>query len=137
MFAILHTPMIKKKETFQSIFDRYTFYRSSKIGLALIKILLNLYRKNKIRTYFIFFILNKFDEVSIFFKKYIHLLLKKKITSTANFRGMREEYKNIEDIWYFFIENLSFFMDLKRRINSNWEIRASCSGCYVMLLEKK
>merc|ERR1711912_38177 len=121
---------MKKKETFQSIFDRYTFYRSSKIGLSLIKILIKLYRKNKIRTHFIFFILNKFDE-------YIHLLLKKKITSTANFRGMREEYKNIEDIWYFFIENLSFFMDLKRRINSKWEVRASCSGCYVMLLEKK
>nr|BAS01549.1 TFIIA subunit gamma [Lotharella vacuolata] len=134
---------MKKKETFQSIFDRYTFYRSSKLGLSLIKILLKLYRKNKIRTYFIFFILNKviyyFYSLMrfIFFLKYMHLLLKKKITSIANFRGVREEYKNIEDIWYFFIENLFFFMDLKRRLNSKWEVRASCSGCYVMLLEKK
>ena len=53
------TLLMTKKETFQSIFDRYTFYRSSKLGLSLIKILINLYRKNKIRTYFIFFILNK------------------------------------------------------------------------------
>lgn len=28
----------------------------------------------------------------------MHLLLKKKITSIANFRGVREEYRNIEDV---------------------------------------
>jgi hypothetical protein len=52
-------PNIAKNETYTDVFDRYTLYRSSKIGISLIQILLYLYRKNKIKTYLIFKILNK------------------------------------------------------------------------------
>ena len=39
----------------------------------------------------------------------MHLLLKKKITSIANFRGTREEYKNIEDVIIIQIDLVFFY----------------------------
>nr|BAS02011.1 transcription initiation factor IIA gamma chain [Amorphochlora amoebiformis] len=121
---------MKKNKNPERVFDRYTIYRTTNVGLELIKILINLYKKHKIKTYNIFKILNKFDE-------YIHFLIKKRINSSIRISGFLEEYKHIDDIWIFSIENLKFLMDLNKNVFATWRIEIFCDKCDILLIESK
>jgi len=121
---------MKKQNSFKTIFDRYTIYRSSRIGVTLIEILINLYKRNKIRTILIFKILNKFDE-------YIYFLLKKKVSNLAKIKGSLEEYRRIDELWYFTTYKLKFSMDIDPNRTGSWRIDAFCAKCDIMLIDSK
>jgi len=121
---------MKISESFKDVFDRFTIYRSSKLGSTLIAILINLYKKNKIKTGLIFKILNKFDE-------YIYFLLKKKIYNHARLRGFLDVYRNVENIWFFSIDCFKFFMDIRNFSSLYWRIDAFCEHCDVLLVESE
>ncbi|ABA27167.1 TFIIA subunit gamma (nucleomorph) [Bigelowiella natans] len=123
---------MKKAYSFKSVFDYFTIYRSSKIGISLISVLIELYKKRKIRTALIFRILNMYDQ-------YINFLLKKKVCNTAKIKGVVEEYSNIDKIWYLTSLDFKFKTGLtiqRKKVRYLSHINISREKCYVMLIEK-
>merc|ERR1712146_743413 len=86
------------------IYKSLQIYRKSKLGEALISILDNYVKKNFLSASVAYLLINQFDE-SVF------EALKKYTEARVKLKGIVKNYKNIQNVWIFHLENVQLSIE--------------------------